>query len=175
MDWYNLYMATLYLMLGYPGAGKTTTAEKIQQQTGAVHLSSDKLRLEMFPMAKFNQAEHDSLYQALDAKTEALLSEGKDVIYDANLNRFKHRQEKYDICRRTNSKSKLIWVQTPKEIAKNRATNKIRLNLAPQGEALADMFDRIAGIIETPHSDETFVVVDGTKVTPEYIAQTLGL
>lgn len=168
-------MPTLYLMLGYPGAGKTTTAKVIRELTGAEHLSSDALRLELFPNPQFSQAEHDELYKILDTRTERLLREGKDVIYDANLNRQRHRQDKYDICQRTNAKSVLVWVQTSKGLAKQRASTNDRLQLVPHGETLEQMFDRIAEIIEEPTADEPFVSIDGTQVTPDYVAKTLGL
>ncbi len=166
---------TLYLMLGYPGAGKTTAAEVIQKLTSAVHLSSDALRTSMFDTPVFNQAEHDKLYSEIDRQTEAILSKGKSVIYDANLNRLEHRLEKYEICKRTGAQSRLIWVQTPKDIAKLRATEISRQHLVPKDETLSEMFDRIANIIEVPGTNEPFIPIDGTKVTPMYIAQTLNL
>ncbi len=168
-------MSTLYLMLGYPGAGKTTTAEVIHKLTGAVHLSSDTLRTEMFVSPTFDQAEHDALYKALDEKTETLLGQGKSVIYDANLNRYQHRLDKYGICQRTGAKPVLVWVQTPKELAKQRATETDRLHLVPKNETLAQMFDRIAGIIEEPGANEPHTVIDGTKVSPEYVAKHLDI
>jgi predicted kinase len=166
-------MPTLYLMLGYPGAGKTTTAEIIHQLTGAVHMSSDKLRLELFSPPSFSQTEHDALYKALDQRTEALLQEGKSVIYDANLNRYQHRKDKYDICIHTSANPVLVWVQTPKDIAKHRATETNRLHLVPRDETLSQMFDRIAGLIEKPVADESYIAIDGTNVTAEYIARQL--
>lgn len=66
-------MATLYLMMGYPGAGKTTTAEVVEKLTGAVHLSSDKLRLQIAPQPTFSTQEHDELYAKLNQMTEDLL------------------------------------------------------------------------------------------------------
>ncbi len=165
----------LYLMLGYPGAGKTTTAEVIHKLTGAVHLSSDLLRVEMFEAPKFDQPEHDELYKALDEQTEKLLGEGKSVIYDANLNRYQHRADKYEICKRTSAKPILVWVQTAKELAKQRATEPTRAHLVPQNETLSQMFDRIALIIEEPTATEPFIPTDGTQISPEYVSKILGL
>lgn len=159
------------MMLGYPGAGKTTTAKAIAELTGAEHISSDIIRTEMFTQPTFSQEEHDKLYAELDRRTEAALAEGKDVIYDANLNRLVHRQEKYDICKRTNAKSLLLWVKTPREIAKTRAVHDSRQHLWPKGEAPHDMFERIAKVIEEPDQHESFIEVDGTKVSPAYIAE----
>lgn len=168
-------MATLYLMLGYPGAGKTTTAALIHALTGAVHVSSDTARLQMFSSPDFSQDEHDSLYKALDEQTENLLTAGKDVIYDANLNRHRHRQEKYAICERTGATPVLLWVKTAKELARQRATDTSRSHLVPHGETLDEMFNRIADIIEEPDATEPFITIDGTNVSAEYIRKTLSI
>jgi len=161
-------------MFGYPGAGKSTTAKVIERLTGAVRLTSDEVRIEMFPQPTFSQSEHDALYKELDKRAEKLLSEGKDVIYDANLNRRQHRKDKYDICDRANATSKLLWLQTDKTLAKERAVHESREHLWPEAEKPDQMFDRIAGIIEEPGEDEPFIAVDGTKVSPDYIRERLG-
>jgi predicted kinase len=164
---------TLFLLIGYPGAGKTTTAKAIHELTGAVHISSDATRTKMFPHPTFSQTEHDELYKTLDRQTEAALREGKDVIYDANLNRYRHRKEKYEICERTGAKAVLLWVQTPRELAKTRAVHESRSHLWPKEEAPQDMFERIAKVIEPPRADEPHIDVDGTKVTTEYMQNLL--
>ncbi len=172
-----LYMnkPTLYLMLGYPGAGKTTAAEHIARLTGAVLLTSDKIRLELFPNPTFSPEEHAKLYAAIDRRTEQLLQGGSSVIYDANLNRYGHRKEKYNICDKTNAKPKLIWRQTPREIAKVRATDETRYHLIPSNETAEHMFERIAGIIEPPRDDEHAIVLSGEDVTEQDIKTALGL
>lgn len=166
---------TLYLMMGYPGAGKTTIAQMIAEQTGAVLLSSDLVRMELFPNPTFSQDEHDQLYATLDQKTEALLKAGQSVIYDANLNRYQHRKEKYEICAKVGAKPVLVWVRIAKDIAKERAVHDSRSHLVPQDETPEDMFDRIAHIIEEPHQDEPTVQIVGQDVTPEIIKATLSI
>ncbi len=165
----------LYLMVGYPGAGKTTAAEVVSKLTGAVHLSSDQARVDLFEKPTFSQTEHDELYDYLDKKTEELLSQGKSVIYDANLNRLEHRQGKYQICQRTNTQPVLLWVQTEKSVAKQRALHETRAHLIPKSETASDMFERIADIIEPPEASEKPIIIDGTKVSSEYIASLLEL
>ncbi len=161
--------------MGYPGAGKTTISKVIHELTGAKHLSSDNTRFQLFKNPSFSPEEHEALYKALDAQTEKLLSEGKDVIYDANLNRLQHRHEKYDICQRTGASSVLVWVKTPLELAKQRAVTEHRLHLVPRDETLASMFERIAGIIEEPAGDEPYVEIDGSNVSKQMVADSLNL
>ena len=122
---------TLYLMLGYPGAGKTTTAEIIAKLTGAVHLASDRLRLELFPNPQFTEAEHETVYKVLNQRTNRLLSKGQSVIYDANLNRYAYRAEKYNICRGTGSRPVLIWVRVDRALAKQRAMDNDDVHRRP--------------------------------------------
>lgn len=168
-------MTKLYMMMGYPGAGKTTTAKVISELTGAEHISSDATRLKMFPHPSFSDSEHAQLYRLLDKRTEEYLQAGKDVIYDANLNRYRHRKEKYEICVRNGIQPVLIWVQTPKELAKARATGPHRANLVPDNESPHEMFERISRVIEPPYPDEMHISIDGTKITPDYVRQQLGL
>lgn len=166
---------TLYLMLGYPGAGKTTAAEHIARLTGAELLSSDKIRLELFPQPSFSADEHTQLYKEIDKRTQELLSNGKSVIYDANLNRHVHRQEKYHICETTGATPVLIWRKTPRAVAKTRAEDDSRHLLIPPGETADEMFERIANIIEAPLPDEHPIILEGEDVTESDIKQALGL
>lgn len=161
-------------MLGYPGAGKTTAAEIIAKQNGAVHLSSDKLRVAMFKTPSFSDGEHDTLYGALDYLTELLLKSGVSVVYDANLNRYQHRHDKYLICHKLGAEAKLLWVRADKELAKKRAVHIDRNHLVPKTEKPEAMFDRIAEILEPPHPEEPTIEIDGTRVGEAYIHHKLA-
>jgi predicted kinase len=164
----------LYLMLGYPGAGKTSVAKIIEKLTGAVRLSSDDLRLQLFPHPTYSQDEHDAVYKELDRRTEALLQEGKGVIYDANLNRYIHRIEKYVIAERTNARAVLVWVQVPRDLARERAVLRGHHHLVPKDETFESMFDRVSSIIEEPREDERAYTLDGTEVDDQSVQKLLN-
>ncbi len=159
--------------MGLPGSGKSTLARVLQELIGAERLSSDEERLKMFPAPRFGQQEHDSLYEILDHNVEHLLEAGKDVIYDANLNRKHHRRIQYAIAAKYNAEVILWSVQVPKELAKKRRVSEQDERLIPDGETPERMFDRVAQIIETPDSSENCVRVDGTSITPEYVQDLL--
>lgn len=167
---------TLYLMMGLPGAGKTTAAGIIAELTGAVHLSSDQARVMLWPEPDFSEEEHQALYEYLNEQTEKLLKSGKSVVYDANLNRYEHRQEKYDLAHRLEVETVLCWVKTPREIAKTRRIEETaHHHLVKPGENAGEMFERIAHLIEEPHENEPYIEIDGTKITPEHIKTQLSL
>lgn len=166
---------TLYLMMGLPGAGKTTAAKIIEELTGAIRLTSDEARLMLFEDPEFTEAEHQQLYEYLDDQTDHLLSAGKNVIYDANLNRKVHRAEKYALAEKHGVKVLLIWVQAPKEVAKTRATKENRAKLWTKNETPEQMFERVSDTIEEPTEDENAIILDGTNLSTDYISNTLGL
>lgn len=169
---------TLYLMLGYPGAGKTTVSDIIRDLTGAVHLNSDRFRQHMFskPLEITNE-EHENMYKHLDYIAETILESGKSVIYDANLNKFAHRQEKYEIAKNLGVKAKLIWVRTDPEIARKRATIDAHNNPVnrPFGNMQTQTFERLIQGIETPKDDEHAIEISGKEISPENVAKALGI
>lgn len=167
---------TLYLMLGYPGAGKTTVSEYIAEFTDAVHINSDQFRLHMFeePL-HITSAQHEKMYELLDDITERILKSGKSVIYDANLNLYAHRKDKYDICKRANAEPKLIWVKTGEQIARRRATVDApkHPDHRPFGNMKQSTFDRLIQQIEPPTEDEKPIILSGEKISPEAIRRAI--
>ena len=159
----------LYLLLGLPGSGKTTAGAELSKLTGAVHLSSDSFRLSLFERPQFTQDEHDVLYKMLDYMCELLLASRTSVVYDANLNRYEHRQEKYKIAKKTGAITKLFWLQVHRDMAKERRISKQNVALISKHETPDDMFERIADIFEEPVENEQYTTLDGTKITTNYI------
>ena len=164
---------TLHLLMGLPGSGKSTLAKHIQSATKATLLSSDDYRILLFPDPKFTQKEHDSLYAMLDHNVEHLLSADRSVIYDANLNRKHHREEKYALAKKYDVDVKLWWVQAPQSLAKTRRIDEQDPRLVPEGETSERMFDRIADVFEEPSPDEKHIIIDGTNIKKSDIERHL--
>ena len=79
-------MATLNIIIGIPGSGKSNYAKKCLLTNNSVYLSSDDIRIELYGFE--DQTHNDVVFETMKKRTLNALKEGKDVIYDAtNLNK----------------------------------------------------------------------------------------
>ena len=166
---------TLYLFVGYPGAGKTHVAKLIEDRTGAEHLWADCIRQERFPNPTHSRVESKQLYDELNATTAQLLASGKSVIFDTNFNFHNDRQLLRRIATDNLATTVLIWVNTPKAVSHQRAVHgKVSRNGYAVNITEAD-FERMVGNFEPPHKDEHAVAIDGTRLDPLVVYQVLGI
>lgn len=164
-------------MIGYPGAGKTTTSRMIHKLTGAAHLWADHERSKMFANPTHSHEENLKLYNALNKRAQELLHEGKSVIFDTNFNFFKDRKRLRSIAAAEGAETVLVWVTTPKDIARERAVNHPLTGKHHRvlGNMTLEDFERIAGNLEEPRPEEHPIKLEGIGLTEEDIVRALGL
>ena len=158
---------TLYLFVGYPGAGKTTVAQIIEQATGATHLWADNVRWEMFKQPSHTAKESRKLYEHLNKQTTELLCAGKSVIFDTNFNFRADRDYLRRIAKDNGANTVLLWIATPLEIAHERAVHSDTTRNGYTVNMTHDMFENITSKLEEPTKDENFIKIDGTKLDVE--------
>ena len=167
---------TLFLMLGYPGAGKTTTAQAISRIMGATHLWADHIRRHIFGNPTYNHQENLSLYKQMNRNAEDLLSSGNSVIFDTNFSYYKDRQMLQKLAAKHSARTVIVWVQVTKEVARMRATKDAHLqDTRVLGNMSENDFERLSSHLELPHGDEVVIDIDGTKVTDEYVRNRLNV
>lgn len=168
---------TLYLMVGYPGSGKTTASRIIHKLTGAVHLWADHERNQMFPSPTHSHEENLKLYAELNQRAKQLLHEGKSVIFDTNFNFYRDREKLRTIAAEAGAQTVLVWITTPKDIARERATahplqgehHRVWGNMPVQH------FERIATNLEEPRASEQAIKLDGIDLDEQKITHALQL
>ena len=166
----------LYLFVGYPGSGKTTISQIIAAETGAVHIWADRERQIMFGEPNHSYEESKKLYSYLNEATGRLLKDGKSVIFDTNFNFHKDREHLRNIAEQNGATAEIIWVTTSKEVAKKRAVEESEGRYTRlYGNMTEDVFERIAGHLQPPRSDEPFIKIDGTEIDSAAVKQLLHL
>lgn len=74
---------SLILLVGIPGSGKTTYAEKhIKENPNTVHLSSDKIRAELWG-DEATQGDNNEVFSLMQSRAIDALNNGQSVVYDA--------------------------------------------------------------------------------------------
>ena len=141
-------MATLTLMVGVSGSGKSTHAAKIASPLHAVIVEPDAIRKELTGNAS-DQSRNREVFQLAHSRAEAKLLAGINVVVDAtNLDR-KTRAEWLAIARRCGAEARAVVVDTPVDVAKKR-------NLARHRVVPLDVIDKQARRLCPPTSDEGF-------------------
>ncbi|SRR5581483_5393837 len=167
---------TIFLMLGYPGSGKTTAARCLEALTGAVHLWADQRRHKYFEQPHFTTEENICLYDALNREVEQLLAENKSVIYDTSFNYYNDRQRLQAIASIHHAQTIVVHVVTPKNVALQRATNGAHMQST---RILGDMsikdFERLCAALEEPQPHEVTLKLDGQQMTQEYVREVLQI
>ena len=88
----------LVLLVGIPGSGKTTYAEKyIKKHTNAVHLSSDLIRNELWG-DEATQGDNNEVFSLMHSRAIEALNNGQSVVYDATNVTRKDRSYIIAIC-----------------------------------------------------------------------------
>ncbi len=138
----------LYLMVGSPGAGKTTAAKLIAEHTGATHLWADAERHKLFKEPTHSRKESTELYGKLNTAAAYLLGNGKSVVFDTNFNFFGDRQKLRDIASDQGAQSVIIWLTTSDEIARQRAVHTKDERNGYTDSMNAEQFDTIISKLE---------------------------
>lgn len=113
---------TLTLMVGLPGAGKTTRAKELEQETGAVRFTPDEWHLFLFGDDFHDPREHALHDQRHDRVEELqwrlgkrLLAQGVSVILDFGFWAKEQREEKYREAQALGAEFALCYVHAPLE------------------------------------------------------------
>jgi predicted kinase len=151
----------LFIMLGYPGSGKSYFAKRLAPEIKAVRLNGDSIRHNMFTDEKqrWYPRNNPLVFGALDYAAQEILKAGYSVIYDASHNRRVDRTKAAKLGEPFGVTPIIIWIQTTKETAKKR--RETRDQALDQPDVPAKRFEELVANLAPPEPNEKCIVIDG--------------
>ncbi len=73
----------LIIVFGLPGSGKSFFAARLAEKINAVYISSDRLRLTMFPVRNYSAEEKELVYHEMLTRAKEYISGKSNVVLDA--------------------------------------------------------------------------------------------
>ena len=141
----------LILLCGIPGSGKTTYATKyIEEHPGTVHISSDKIRFELWGN-EATQGDNNEVFYRMQTRAINALNFGSDVIYDCTNMTRKDRSNIIAACPKfVKIEAHVIWA--PIETCIERDANRKRT-------VGKEVIDRMLKRFQPPYYDEGIDVI----------------
>lgn len=143
-----MYRPKLILLVGIPGAGKTTYAkEYARTHNNTIHLSSDLIRAELYG-DESTQGDPVTVFSLMQKRATEALNSGKSVLYDATNMTRKDRAGIISACpRHAQVEAHVIWA--PIETCIVRDANRERT----VGQTV---IDKMLKRFQAPYFDEGF-------------------
>lgn len=137
---------SLILLVGLPGAGKSTYANKyVREHKNTIHLSSDSIRLQMYGEESI-QGNPADVFSVMQKRVVEALNDGQSVVYDATNITRKDRSNIINVCPKyVKIECHIIWA--PIETCIERDASRERT----VGESV---IDRMLKRFQAPYYDE---------------------
>lgn len=164
----TLTKPVLIMMYGFPGAGKTYFARQLSDSLKAVHVSSDRIRGELFEKPRYDKEENQVVEHLTQYMAEEFLNAGVSVIYDSNGARGAQRRQMRELAQKVHAKPILLWFQVDHDTAFARIMkrDKRRVDDKYAREFDRSGFDAFITGMQNPKSTEDFVVLSGKHSFP---------
>ena len=107
-------MATVYMLCGLPGSGKTTRARQIEQEHQAIRLAEDDWIARLYDEAAIHDNDKRDLIKAVQWDlAERLLARGIDVVFDWGVWSRNERDDYRARCAALGASSVLVYLDVP--------------------------------------------------------------
>jgi predicted kinase len=153
-------MASVHLICGFLGSGKTTFAKALAK-AGAVRFSVDELYLRLFadgPTYELDARAMERLLNTLHDLWPQVAQAGSDVVLDFGFWNRSLRDEVRARCRAVGATAQLYWLRCPDEVAIARCLER---NGQPDSFLISEQgFNELKCRFDAPAADEPCEVIN---------------
>ena len=150
-------MATVYMLCGLPGSGKTVRAEELEAAGAGVLLNADSWVCQLYPEDPEAAARDERKFLVHDVQwelVERLLASGISVILDWGVWSREERDQIRERGRELGATVETIFLDVPLETLHERIAER-NLDLPPGTFRISPQeLDEWAGVFEPPTEDE---------------------
>ena len=110
----------LILLVGPPGTGKSTVAQRVRDVSGADIVQTDAIRKSLVPRPTYLPAESAWVHRVAQQRLRQKLSQGQNVIFDATNLRKAHRSALLQLAEGVGAKCLVLVLWAPEMVIKER-------------------------------------------------------
>lgn len=161
----QLNQPTLFLLYGFPGAGKTYFSRQLCEELQAAHVQGDRMRFELFEQPRYDRQENEIISHLMEYMAEEFLQAGISVVFDVNAARVAQRREIRDMARKVKAQIVMVWFQIDSESAFTRVNKRDRRKADDKYASPIDRttFEDIIARMQNPLPTEDYMVVSGKR------------
>jgi predicted kinase len=164
-------MPVVIALMGLPGSGKTTVAERLVHARDISVVSRDAIRAAMFRPCRFSDLEKQCAYRALLLAVAACLELGRSCVVEGmTFSRAREVEEVREIAERAGAHFLPVFLDCPLDVAQARAVRDVAMHHRAPEDRDEGLIARVAKRFEAPPADA--LRVDATT-TPEEIANAI--
>jgi predicted kinase len=158
-----VYQLCLYILCGLPFAGKSSLARALAKAVSAAYVELDAINGERglgLDGKRISSLDWDETYRIAYQRIDGFLREERPVVYDSASFTRTQRDEVRTIAKKYGVLSKVIYVEVPENIIKERLlqNRKTRLRYDVRDDDFAHVLDNF----QPPEDDEHVVCYDQT-------------
>ncbi|MCX6376057.1 MAG: AAA family ATPase [Armatimonadetes bacterium] len=148
----------LTCIAGVPGTGKTHLARRLETETGAVRLSRDDIRAELFDPVTYSESEKGIACGEMLLRAKAHLQQGMGVILEGMpFSRRSERDAARSLAREAGADFELILCVCPEEVALERITAQVGDH--PATDRSTALYFEVKSRFEAIGEDEVAIVI----------------
>ena len=163
----------LYTLTGLPYSGKTTLTKELVKRFGFRSVSMDDVMDEKgYEVEQMTQEDWNTIYSEGYEKLKKLLSNGKTVVLDLGNLKRSERKTARQIAESLGSGYKLIYLNIPVSVIKERWAKNEETKEREQLEQIT--LDRALGMFEEPTGDEDHITYNQSVDLDKWIKENIA-